>query len=241
MKTVKNTSSVEPLPPTLDELLSSVEHAGRDARRQKQLSAMIEQMAAEEAAARSHKVRVWAIRFAAAACLAGVIITAIRFLTPTELGSDQLVAEAIEVKDQTETNSLPATVRPTKTPIAYTAAKRKRTISPRHSTTDTQPVASSILPAAPQPEPLATENQAIEELIDPIIISQPIEPVSSDLLADATPDTTVTDTTSQPQNAPNYSIVQTTTEPSSEKRSLFCLRLAKPSMMEGNTLSFRII
>ena len=48
--------------PTLEQLLASVEHAGRDARRQQQLSEMIERMAAEEASKRHRSVRLWAVR-----------------------------------------------------------------------------------------------------------------------------------------------------------------------------------
>ena len=66
--------------PTLQELLGSVEHAGRDARRQQQLAEMIERMAAEEnaqKAAHRHTVRMWSTRIAVAATITLFLTTSI--------------------------------------------------------------------------------------------------------------------------------------------------------------------
>lgn len=66
--------------PTLQELLGSVEHAGRDARRQQQLAEMIERMAAEETAqkaAHRHTVRMWSTRIAVAATITLFLTTSI--------------------------------------------------------------------------------------------------------------------------------------------------------------------
>ena len=60
-------------PPTLEDLLSSIEHQGRDARRREQISAMLERMAAEESASRRHTVRLWTVRVAVAASVVGGI------------------------------------------------------------------------------------------------------------------------------------------------------------------------
>ena len=65
-------------PPTLEELLASLEHAGRDARRQQQLSEIIERMAAEETAQRRRTVRLWSVRLVAAACLVLFMMTIVR-------------------------------------------------------------------------------------------------------------------------------------------------------------------
>ena len=64
----------EPL--SLEQLLASVEHAGRDSRRQQQLSAMIERMADDEAKKR-RTFRMWAIPLAAAATVTLFVITSV--------------------------------------------------------------------------------------------------------------------------------------------------------------------
>ena len=84
--------------PTLEQLLASVEHAGRDARRQQQLSEMIERMAAEEASKRHRSVRLWAVRFAAAAAVTLFVVTSVWILTnPSPLVGVQ-VAQAPVVR-----------------------------------------------------------------------------------------------------------------------------------------------
>ena len=70
--------------PTLEQLLASVEHAGRDARRQQQLSDMIEQLSEAEASRRS-TVRRRVVRIAVAATITLFVTTSVwRWLSPSQ-------------------------------------------------------------------------------------------------------------------------------------------------------------
>ncbi len=77
----------------IDTLIALVEHAGRDARRQQQLSDMIGQMAQEEAAKRRHSLRLWTIGLAAAASVAGLVLTTVHFINNQSANTGLLSAE----------------------------------------------------------------------------------------------------------------------------------------------------
>lgn len=78
--------------PTLEEMLATVEHAGRDARRRDELAAMINSMAGIN----RHGFWWWTVRVAAAACVLFFVSTAVRiWFIPTDSAVDgNLVAQA---------------------------------------------------------------------------------------------------------------------------------------------------
>ena len=91
----------------LEQLLGTLEHAGRDARRQQELGAMIDRMAATEGSTSRHGFWWWSARVAAAACLIFFISTAVRiWFIPTERG-EQLVAENKMFAEDTMSYSYP--------------------------------------------------------------------------------------------------------------------------------------
>ena len=78
----------------LEQLLADVEYAGRDARRQQELSLMIDRMAGVEKGERRHGAWWWVSRVAAVACVLFFISTAVRiWFIPTE-STGTRVAEA---------------------------------------------------------------------------------------------------------------------------------------------------
>ena len=162
--------------PTLEELLNSVEHAGRDARRREQLAEMIERMAAEEAAqkaAQRHTVRMWTTRIAVAATVTLFVTTSIWRWGNREVTSEApLVAQA-------------PMVRPTVMPLPQTAPitriPQSTPASNRHNAT---------------PQVIATTTQDMPEQLEPITFEEIVEslrlennaPELGDQLADLMPE-----------------------------------------------------
>ncbi|MBP5541942.1 MAG: hypothetical protein J6X88_09870 [Bacteroidales bacterium] len=204
--------------PTLEEMLATVEHAGRDARCQQQLSEMIEGLAAKETAARRRVVSLWTARIAAAACLAGVILTFVHYMNMTVEPDGPMVAK----------------VQPTG-------------ISPRpviHATETLQPAVPSrqegqvirhVRPTVAMPErlPDAVEEEDFTVLTEALALA-PVD--LSDLYAEAEPEYLPSEALAQ---------VESTQEPKTaerpKRRSIFSIGNAEPDLMEGNTLSIRLI
>ena len=214
-------------PPTLEELLASVEHAGRDARRQQQLSEMIERMADKEAAARRRTVRLWSVRMVAAACLLLFVLTIIRLWYPLQTPAGPQLAQTPQVQlpkvHMAPAESGQAASSPTIT-IHPTVVG---TISPKPALptqpVEAEPIMEEIISISVFDEPLpieqyaevADEEHPTEEEVPVSFIPQP----ASDALAQA----------------------ESTPEPSEQRRGIFRLRQSEPSMMDGNVLSIRLI
>ncbi len=229
--------------PSLDELLSSVEHAGRDARRRQQLAGMIEQMAANEDAARRAKTHRLTLRMLAAACLAGIIITTAYFLAPAAEHNTPLLAET-------------KTVQSTDTVLA-TESLQPTTAQPGSSTPAMSSPQTHAAPTVDNVEPLLVQGSATEvpdavpEKVETIEELAPAMPIEEFLYAEATasaesdiaaateqPAVTVAATEETPvaMNATDSQEAQAT-----RRRSIFRMRQTAPSLMTGTTLSFRII
>ena len=105
MKTDKN---------NLEDFLADVEHAGRDARRQQELGAMIDLMA-EESGKRKvesgrHGFWWWGARVAAAACVLFFITTAVRiWFIPTEPAGTMVAEAEVPAPPQRLPNDFPTT------------------------------------------------------------------------------------------------------------------------------------
>ena len=211
---MKNTNPT----PTLEDLLASVEHAGRDARRQQQLAEMVEGLAAKEAAARRRVVRLWTARIAAAACLLGVIFTIVHYLNLPVASTVPMLAEVQPMG----VNRSPVVKTPEAVQPAAPLPQERKAV--RH-----------VRPTVELPERLP---DAVEEE-GPIVLTDALElaPVDlSDLYAEAEPEYLPSEALAQ---------VEPTQEPKTaerpKRRSIFSIGNAEPDLMEGNTLSIRLI
>ena len=218
-------------PPTLEQLLASVEHAGRDARRQEQLAEMIERMAAEEAAqkaAHRHTVRMWTTRIAVAATVTLFVTTSIWRWDNREVTSEApLVAQA-------------PMVRPTVMPLPQTAPitriPQSTPASNRHNAT---------------PQVIATTTQDMPEQLEPISFEEIFEslrlennaPELGDQLADLMPESTLDSLLLEPGQPMPQNLAQSESAPqsSSRKRGIFSFMQAEPSLMDGTTLALNLL
>ena len=210
--------------PTLEQLLASVEHAGRDARRQQQLSDMIEQLSEAEASRRS-TVRRRVVRIAVAATVTLFVTTSVwRWISPSQPQAGQASLRAVVS---------PAVVTPTLQPAIPT--QEPPSISPvRRSFGHPQPLPSV---AADDPvEATAEVEPALVEIVEP---SLPQEEV---YIAEVeSPAATEEESPSLPQPAVE-TLAQNTPAPAPAPRrhGLFSLRMAEPSLMDGNVLALQI-
>jgi len=247
----------------LDQLLDTLEHAGRDQRRQKQLGDMIDSLgnATPAQPERRHKPIWWTLRVAAAACLLFFIAKTVQYwASPTS--PSPLVAETKPVAIDTtqplqntpvsDGNSLP-TLRQTDTPSALPTAIKRDIPSP----------------FVAEETGLTAEETGIEEFnsdrngsdrnnLEEITTETPalLIPETANALTEtteyalhteptvpSTPSETSSDTTSYMDElaAPIASLSaqsQTQTQPQSKprrRRSIF--RRAEPSNMDGTTLA----
>ena len=109
----------------LEGLLAEVEHAGRDARRQEELGAMIDSMAGVESGEHHHGAWWWVSRVAAAACLLFFISTAARiWFIPTDSNKEaNMVAQ----------NYVSETISTTGDTIPMTPAVQQPVSAQRHA------------------------------------------------------------------------------------------------------------
>ena len=212
-------------PPTLEELLASLEHAGRDARRQQQLSQMIERMAAEEAVAKRRSVRLWSVRLVAAACLVLFMMTIVHLWYPSPVSVEPQLAQAPQVQlpkpHMAPAEPYKATPHPASTTPPTTINEPKPALPLQPDVAD--PILEEIAPSPIIEPSLPTEQYAesvTEELPTEELSATPFQPETSDDIAQA-----------EPAPAP---------EAPTQRRSLFRLRMAEPSMMDGNVLALQI-
>ena len=212
--------------PTLEELLASLEHAGRDARRQQQLSEMIERMAAEEAAAKRRSVRLWSVRLVAAACLVLFMMTIVHLWYPSPVSVEPQLAQAPQVQ----------------LPKVHIAPAEPHKATPQPASTTTPTSISGPKPALPLQLDVADtilEEIAPSPIDEPSLLTeQYAEVVPEELPADEEspvvpfqPETTDAIAQAEPAPAP---------EAPTQHRSLFRLRMAEPSLMDGNVLALQI-
>lgn len=213
----------------LAEMLQSIEHAGRDNRRQQHLSALIDQMAAEEAAATRRRNRKrWAIAFSAAACIALFITTIVRLTGTTASvpsAGGNLMAGLVG-----------------DTIIENTGISDTLLVAPQHAVKKREPlmIASNEV-SNDDPSQETEENTSIEDtiidILEPeVLIAENIEDLedeteSIDIIA--TPVTSVdnNDNVTTPEKQ----------EPAKKPRRFIRLRRSEPSKMDGTMLALRIM
>ena len=207
----------------LDQLLATLEHAGRDSRRQQELSAMIDSLAAAETT-KHRSFWWWSSRVAAAACVTFFVTTAVRiWFIPTGHTTKGIPT----VAEVTVTETPTATVSDT----AILPAVSHSATSHTPNTAEAQPTAASEeLYAEETAEPVEEDSTEAPYYIieddfapntEPIAYSEPEQAITYEPAA-TTPGT------------PN---VAQTTKP--QRRKLFggFLRRPEPSRMEGTTLA----
>ena len=206
--------------PTLEQLLASVEHAGRDARRQQQLAEMIERMAAEEASKRHRSVRLWAVRFAAAATVTLFVITSVwRWIDPAQPTGVQVAQAPV--------------VRKTKLPVPTMEPLRQAAIAPD------KPLNIPVSKSVAEEQPIEVEAAAVEPV--------PVFPVMEETIAEAVvqeePMPTVEEEEPVVTDVEPAVMAQSspTPKPKQERRGFFSLFRAEPSLMDGTMLAFNIL
>lgn len=227
--------------PNLEELLGQVEHAGRDARRQQQLAQMIEQMAAEEAAAQRSTFKKWTLR-AVAATVTLFVVTSVWQWSRNDTPSAPTVAQA-------------PVVRPTEPKLPQTAPMPANTILPASPSA----VKVTKAPATPaQPAPVAAEEtqtlepetpavtETPEAIMETFKLEEPTWAHESHLAeltpSDNTPDTQEEAPVDTPIATPEKTAKTTAVKPSEKpRRSIFSFFEAEPSLMEGTTLAFNLL
>lgn len=213
--------------PTLEQLLASVEHAGRDARRQQQLSEMIERMAAEEASKRHRSVRLWAVRFAAAAAVTLFVVTSVWILTnPSPLAGVQVAQAPV--------------VRKTKLPVPTMEPLRQAAEAPDNplNVPVSKPQATVAMPVVEE-QPVGAEAAAVEPVPDfPVMEKTMAEAVVQEepmpTVEEEEPVVTDIEPAVMAQSSP-------TPKPKQERRGFFSLFRAEPSLMDGTMLAFNIL
>ena len=211
----------------LDQLLATLEHAGRDNRRQQELSAMIDSLAAAEETSK-RGFWWWSSRVAAAACITFFVTTAIRiWFIPTGSTTKGIptVAEVKATETPTATVSDTTVIPTVNRSITSTTPKAVEAQSTTTSeelyaeeTTTTEPVEKDSTEA-----PYYIIEDDFASNTEPIAYSEPKQAITDEPAA-TTPDA----------GTPN--VAQTT---NSQRRKLFggFLRRSEPSRMEGTTLA----
>lgn len=209
----------------LDQLLATLEHAGRDNRRQQELGAMIDSLAAAEETPK-RGFWWWSSRVAAAACVTFFVTTAVRiWFIPT--GPTTKGIPTVAEVNGTETPT--AIVSDT----AVLQTVDRSIISHTPNTAEAQPTAASEeLYAEETAEPV--EEDSIEA---PYYIIEDDFAPDTELIADnSEPEQAITD---KPAATPDTDTPNATKSAAPQRRKLLggFLRRSEPSRMEGTTLA----
>ena len=206
-------------------MLATLEHAGRDSRRQQELGAMIDSLAAaEETPKRSFWW--WSSRVAAAACVTFFATTAVRiWFIPT--GPTTKGIPTVAEVNGTETST--AIVSDT----AVLPTVNRSITSPTPKVVKAEPtIASEELYAEETAEPV--EEDSIEAPY--YIIEDDFAPDTEQLADNSEPEQAITD---KPAATPDTDTPNATKSAAPQRRKLLggFLRRSEPSRMEGTTLA----
>ena len=208
----------------LDQLLATLEHAGRDSRRQQELGAMIDSLAAAEETPK-RGFWWWSSRVAAAACVTFFATTAVRiWFIPTGHTTKGIPT----VAEVTVTETPTATVSDT----AVLPTVNRSITSPTPKVVKAEPtVTSEELYAEETAEPVEKDSTEAPYYI----IEDDFAPDTEQLADNSEPEQAITDEPAA--TTPGTPNVAQTTKP--QRRKLFggFLRRSEPSRMEGTTLA----
>ena len=214
----------------LQQLLGTLEHAGRDARRQQELSEMIDCLAGVESGEHRHGAWWWVSRVAAAACLLFFISTAVRiWFIPTKPAGTLVAEVEMPALDQHLTNTLPTPYQ--RLSNAYHGSRRKVVDVPQ------QEFPTEVEEAAIEENEYFADIETVGNIVDTaesqlfnnndIAVEQEMPQVSSEAVQPA-------------QSVQPESVAVKSQE---RKRSLFSslFHRAEPSMMDGTLLAFNLL
>lgn len=224
----------------LDELLRTVEHAGRDNRRQQQLADLIDSLAAdEESAHRKVLWRRWSIGISAAACLVLFVTTIVKFTAQdASQPTGALVAETpvSHVREEAEVHE-----EELRTKTMYENENRNEGLHAKtKSLTEDEelPIAENEATVPIEKEDIVEDTLIDEYNIDVQYADKMYVPGSEDMI----PVDTGSDTNIGREHADVETQVAKHEEKSEKKsRKWFQLRRANPSKMDGTMLAFNIL
>lgn len=223
----------------LDELLRTVEHAGRDNRRQQQLSDLIDSLAAdEESAHRKVLWRRWSIGISAAACLVLFVTTIVKFTAQdASQPTGALVAETPVAHVREEATVHEEELR-TKTVYENENENKGHRTKTKSLTEDEElPIAENEATVPIEKEEIVEDTLIDEYDIDVQYADKMYVPGSEDMI----PVDTGSDTNIGREHADVETQVAKHEEKSEKKsRKWFQLRRANPSKMDGTMLAFRL-
>lgn len=216
------------------EMLRAIEHAGRNSRRQQQLSDLIDQLAAEKATvAHHHNRKRWAIAFSAAACIALFVTTIVKFIyTPSTMPKGGVIV-AQNDNDSIVMNDDIVLIE-----------------NPENGDT----IAYAPLHAAPKGKTLLIAQH--EEVLQETRIEEVMEnEVEDKILEDIKPELFLAEGFESEERDPIESIVtpvvsignneekttSTAKVPEKKRRGLLRIFRSEPSKMDGTMLAFRIM
>lgn len=220
----------------LDELLRTVEHAGRDNRRQQQLSDLIDSLAAEEESAHRKVLwRRWSIGISAAACLVLFVTTIVKFTAQDAIQpSGSLVAEA-----QADTAAKPMLdeINDDDSPSLGERTVRPHTVSPA--------VAPQMVAEQSDDRQAVTEmDEAFNEEVIPVDVYDNDVQYAEQIDQRKSEDSLLEHVGADSDNAqvqPQFAMQEPTAKQEKAPRKWFKLRRANPSKMDGTVLAFNLL
>ena len=217
----------------LADMLHAIEHAGRDKRRQQQLSSLIDHLAAEEAVAvnRRHR-RLWTTVFSAAACIALFVTTIVRLTNTTATippaGGPLLanvVNDTLSVNNENRDTMQETPQRAVKKTEPIMVASNEVGIEePSLETEETLSIEDTVTDITEPEEFLAEETEDFEE--DAEEKTEPVETIATPIVSVGNNEKVT---------------AQEEQEPAKKSRRLISLRRPEPSKMEGTMLALRIL
>lgn len=215
----------------LEQLLRTVEHAGRDSRRQQQLMELIKTLDAEETAIRSRKLRrVWTITISAAACMALFVTTIVKLIGEESVTVDgPLTAEVNNEAFQPAFETVDS--RKTIVPIPVTRAVRKQIVTGDEDL----PEQFKLLDEVPSTEKEIEEYETVPEKEMIELFAENDKPGYDDNNIEGESMYEQMAQLSEPEANTNNS-----TDPVKEHRHWLKLRRAEPSKMDGTMLAFNL-
>lgn len=220
----------------LDELLRTVEHAGRDNRRQQQLSDLIDSLAAEEESAHRKVLwRRWSIGISVAACLVLFVTTIVKFTAQDAIQpSGSLVAEA-----QADTAAKPMLddINDDDSPSLGERTVRPHTVSPA--------VAPQRVAEQSDDRQVVKEmDEAFNEEVIPVDVYDNDVQYAEQIDQRKSEDTLLEHVGADSDNVqmqPQFAMQEPTAKQEKAPRKWFKLRRANPSKMDGTVLAFNLL
>ena len=220
----------------LYELLRTVEHAGRDNRRQQQLSDLIDSLAAEEESAHRKVLwRRWSIGISVAACLVLFVTTIVKFTAQDAIQpSGSLVAEA-----QADTAAKPMLdeINDDDSPSLGERTVRPHTVSPAVAP-------QMVAEQSDDRQDVKEMDEVFNEEVIPVDVYDNDVQYAEQIEQRKSEDTLLEHVDADSDNVqmqPQFAMQEPTAKQEKAPRKWFKLRRANPSKMDGTVLAFNLL